>query len=98
MTSPRFSLFFIKKRAFKVFKKESKQDLYSSKKLLNDIFSNKNYLKKTYFFSSTQSFLDNSHKSFWSDYFLNLNNFQKDISNSEIKFNYFCIDCGIFIS
>ena len=35
----RFSLFFVKKRAFKMFKKESKQDLYSTKSLLNKAFN-----------------------------------------------------------
>lgn len=35
----KYSLFFIKKRAFKAFNSESKQDFYSSKKLLDKCFS-----------------------------------------------------------
>lgn len=46
MVTPRFSLFYIKKRAFKIFNKESKQDSYSSKKLLDKAFVNVLYLDK----------------------------------------------------
>lgn len=37
-SSPRLSLFFLKKKAFKAFVKESNQDLYSSKLLLDKAF------------------------------------------------------------
>lgn len=97
VSNTRFSLFFIKKRAFKIFKKESKQDVYSSKKLLSNIFSNENISKSSFFFPAMKSFLENPHKSFWSDYFLTSINYQENILVSEIKFYYFCIDCGIFI-
>jgi hypothetical protein len=36
--SSRFNLFFLKRKAFKSFTKESKQDLYSGKVLLNKAF------------------------------------------------------------
>jgi retron-type reverse transcriptase len=39
LRGPRFSLFFIKKKAFKIFNQESRQDFYSSKKLLDKCFS-----------------------------------------------------------
>ena len=39
MNSSKFSLFFVQKRAFKVFNKESKQDSYSTKKLLKKCFA-----------------------------------------------------------
>jgi hypothetical protein len=38
MKSARFSLFFVQKRAFKVFNKETKQDTYSTKRLLDKSF------------------------------------------------------------
>ena len=38
MKSARFSLFFVQKRAFKVFNKETKQDSYSTKRLLDKAF------------------------------------------------------------
>lgn len=94
MTSSRFSLFFMQKRAFKVFNKESKQDFYSTRKLVEKSFSFTE-------FSSRQK-LDllviNSpyygHKTFWFDYssfFVNkINTSSKYYLNS----NFFCIFCG----
>jgi len=38
MQSARFSLFFVQKRAFRVFNKETKQDIYSTKRLLDKSF------------------------------------------------------------
>lgn len=38
MKGARFSLFFLQKRAFKVFNKETKQDAYSTKRLLDKSF------------------------------------------------------------
>jgi hypothetical protein len=99
MKSSRFSLFFVKKRAFKVFKKEAKQDLYSSKTLLNTIFSDVNVFDKNeFFFNNTKSFLEKPHKSFWSDYFLNNFKYVKEFPTNEIRFYYYCIDCGIFLA
>jgi RNA-directed DNA polymerase len=40
INTPRFSLFYLKKRAFQIFNKESKQDSYSAKKLLQKSFIN----------------------------------------------------------
>lgn len=56
----RFSLFFLQKRIFKVFSKESKQDLYSSKIMLDKSFS----LEKNLFPSSTYLGFYYSHISF----------------------------------
>lgn len=42
----RFSLYFIKKRAFKVFSKESRQDFFSTKRLVNKCFYTLNSFEK----------------------------------------------------
>lgn len=47
--SSRLSLFYLKKKAFKIFNKESKQDSYSAKKLLDKVFSNNLKSEKCFF-------------------------------------------------
>ena len=59
LNSRRYSLFFIKARAFKIFKGEAKQDIYSSKIMLDKVFSSYLYDYK----------IKSTHKLFWFDYF-----------------------------
>ena len=82
MKEARFSLFFLKKKAFKSFLKESKQDLYSSKNLLDKAFSfnidekekiNENYFNYSY-----------SHVTFCSN-------------PNKLKL-FFCIHCGMVVN
>lgn len=83
MSGSRFSLFFLKKKTFKSFIKESKQDLYSSKNLLDRAFSfivdDKEKIHKNY----SNYFL--SHIIFCSSFAL---------KNKVMKI-LFCIHCGM---
>ena len=87
------SLFFVKRRAYKIFKKEAKQDSYSVKNLLNKAFpslQNEDYI----FYSSL-----NLHKSFWSDHIIsNYYNEKIDFSFMNNCNLYFCVYCGISIN
>nr|AYB71445.1 Ycf13 [Trachelomonas grandis] len=89
LQSNQYALFFLKRRAFKIFNSESKQDKYSSKRLVDICFDFKS-LSDLHFVVK--------HKSFWFNY-LSIN------SNSNYIFSvyynvkdYYCIFCGIRIS
>lgn len=97
MTGSRFSLFFVQKRAFKIFNKESKQDKYSTKKLLKKCFSVSkfsDFSTKTSKFNSLPYY---GHVTFWIDF----SSSKRKISNLNylIKFSndYICIFCGTTI-
>lgn len=96
--SLRFSLFFVKRRAFKIFNLESKQDRYSTKFLINKCFaSNSNY---SYMYNkSVQDDFIKRHVFFCFDYFSQ--------SQSYLKVNFIsekivgscscmCIHCGLY--
>lgn len=87
--SKKLSLFFIKKRAFKIFKQETKQDRYSIKHLVNQAFPS--LKKEDYIFYSKQ----NLHKSFWSDHIMSYYTRKLKSFNNELIKHYFCINCGI---
>lgn len=86
MQGARFSLFFIKKRAFKVFNKEAKQDFYSTKNLLDKSFYilnsidhkllDKEFLNSPYY----------GHMTFWMAY--------SDQKNKSL-IDFICIHCGM---
>nr|YP_009541083.1 ycf13 [Lepocinclis steinii]AYQ93599.1 ycf13 [Lepocinclis steinii] len=83
LKSSYFSLFFLKKRAFKSFKKESKQDLYSSKILLNRAFNSKLFNRSGMDFSLPSC--NYSHLIFCSNFL-----------NNQVKLNFsICIHCGM---
>lgn len=92
LSSNRLSLFYLKKRAFKIFNKEAKQDFYSSKKLLEKSFLSilavgKNFLeiekeKSPYF----------GHLVF--DYYLIFNKIFV-LKSFSFKPGLFCIHCGL---
>nr|YP_009145555.1 Ycf13 [Trachelomonas volvocina]AKL82467.1 Ycf13 [Trachelomonas volvocina] len=87
-TKYKFSLFFVKKRAYKIFKKESKHDAYSAKKLVKKIFDFNyavNKMQSIYFITLKGNF-SFVHKSFWFDYW----------GFNTKKYDYFCVYCGIF--
>lgn len=89
----KYSFFFVKKRAFKIFNKESKQDFYSSKRLLDKSFSALN-IEDKYFIPSKLSFC--GHMTFWFDFQSRKNNFLFSNENSLNLFrNCFCIHCGM---
>lgn len=85
----RFSLYFMKKRAFKIFSKESKQDFYSAKRLLEKCFTFPLDGSSKLFFTSSKSFIFTNHKSFWVDYNLN------STTNSNFRKFFICVHCGI---
>ena len=93
MTSSKFSLFFIQKRAFKIFNKESKQDAYSTKKLLKKCFSftNFNSLSEDKIVSPLPYY---GHVTFWIDFldFYNTTYIEKHFKR--YSDHYFCIFCG----
>jgi hypothetical protein len=91
LTHYKHSFFYIRKRAYKIFNSESKQDRYSSKNLIRKCFNFKGI-------SESKSHIDNfkfnyfTHLSFWIDYSGFESNSFKD---SSCLGGYFCIHCGI---
>ena len=83
LESLKFSLFFIKKRAFKVFNSESKQDQYSTKFLINKCFN----FDLPLCGPNKDSFIL-EHITFWSN-----SPFNFDFLNDH-KIQNFCIHCG----
>lgn len=94
MSSSRFSLFFMQKRAFKVFNKEAKQDRYSTKRLLEKSF----FLLKPSLKMSVDLQVKRSpyygHMSFFIDY-VDFNS--KSDYKKTFAYNCFCIHCGMNI-
>lgn len=90
LSGPKFSLFFIKKRAFKSFNKETKQDFYSTKKLLDKCFSPSISNEEDNLPSDVFPLIYSSHITFYLDSFLLSS---KNYNSSHGK--YFCIHCGI---
>jgi hypothetical protein len=87
LVGPTYSLFFVRKRTFKVFNSESKQDFYSSKRLLSKCFSlldfsDKKRLNSTFNLNKIQHF---GHLT----YVNNFNCFGNDLNSG------FCIHCGV---
>jgi retron-type reverse transcriptase len=92
LTQLRFSLFFVKKRAFKVFSKESKQDFYSVRRILTRAFYNLTFSDKY----AVDKFVLLSpyygHMTFWNEFLA------KSISShgySTSFNNVFCVHCGM---
>lgn len=81
MKSTRFSLFFVKKRAFRIFNNEARQDFYSTKILLDKSFYVVSSQDKKVFISPYYG-----HMIFWIGY-----------SIFKFKNNFFCIHCGMNI-
>jgi hypothetical protein len=90
------SLFFVKKRAFKIFNSESKQDRYSSKVLINKCFG---FSLENKFFYKKNNFFITSHVFFWYNYWVNFSNDMSSqiLFTNELNF-YFCIHCGVKMS
>lgn len=88
LKGPRFSLFFIKKRAFKSFNKETRQDFYSSKKLLDKCFSS--VIDYSSILKDDFRLVYSSHMTFCTSSFLQLSN-DRTILNKK----FFCIHCGM---
>nr|AKL78973.1 ycf13 [Euglena viridis] len=86
MHSARFSLFFVKKRAFKIFNSESKQDYYSTKTLLDFCFYTISSSDKIYFSNSFLILPYYGHLTFWTAFFYNRFN---------MKSKCFCVHCGM---
>nr|YP_009145435.1 ycf13 [Monomorphina parapyrum]AKL78909.1 ycf13 [Monomorphina parapyrum] len=80
MSSAKFSLFFVQKRAFKIFRKESKNDSYSAKSLIKKCFFVMNTTSGNLSDLSISTYA--GHVCFWL-YF------------SPFKKSYFCIHCGM---
>lgn len=80
-----FSLFFIKRRAFKIFSKESRQDFYSSKRLLDKSF---------YFLGSIEKISDTT-TAFYSPYYGHLFLGFTKTSKFNFRDNCFCVHCGM---
>lgn len=90
----RFSLFFLKKRAFKVFNKESRQDFYSSKRLLDKSFSFFLLEDKKVLLHNKFSSFYSGHLTFLIDFsILGLDNFYN--SKNFLENKYHCIHCGM---
>jgi RNA-directed DNA polymerase len=82
MSSSKFSLFFVQKRAFKIFRKESKNDSYSAKNLIKKCFS----ITKQ---NDTQQSNVYSRNATYAGHIC----FSQTMSSLE-KF-YFCVHCGM---
>lgn len=88
----KYSLYFIKKRTFKIFNSEVNQDRYSSKVLINKCFSFTQINAKT---PRKGDFFTTFHMSFWFDYssFLEYSNSFKVFFKKDFKC-CLCIHCG----
>jgi RNA-directed DNA polymerase len=86
LLGPSYSLFFVRKRTFKIFNSESKQDFYSSKRLLSKCFFLTPFDKKLVnsIFNST------TIESFGHLVYLNIFNYEGKTFNL-----FFCIHCGV---
>lgn len=87
-TNSRFSLFYLKKRAFKIFNAESKQDLYSVKRLLKKSFVNDSKFIESFSRENTNNALYSGHFIF--NYIVNV-----DIYNSHLHYQPCCFHCGM---
>ena len=90
LTNSRFSLFHLKRRAFKLFNKESRQDSYSAKKLVEKCFLN--------VLRSEKSFqeLDVEKSPYFGHFIFSYTlKFKRSKETSFINFNPFCIHCGM---
>jgi len=88
LSDSKFSLFQVKKKAFKIFNKESKQDFYSSKNLLSKCFYAINSLEsKPKIFYNNRKSPYYGHLIFW----LGLNLFEKCNKTK----SFYCIHCGV---
>lgn len=85
LTSSRFSLFSLKKRAFTIFNQESKQDSYSTKRLLNKCFYELNYSDKNIADYGIIKSPFYGHLAFWVN----------SVSDLICKSIFFCIHCGM---
>lgn len=87
ISDKRFSLYFVKKRAFKVFSKEAKQDFYSVKRLLDKCFYilSDNDKDNNFVYSQFNHFDYNTHLEKKDSYFVL--SFKNKVS--------LCIHCGL---
>lgn len=83
----RYNLFFIKKRAFKAFNSESKQDFYSAKRLLDKCFYILNDFDKRVLDPKLMISSCYGHVTFWFSI--------TSPTNNICYSNYFCIHCGM---
>lgn len=92
LTQRKFSLFFVKKRAFKIFSKESKQDFYSIKRILTKAFYTLTFYDKF----TVDHFVLRSpyygHMVFWNDFYVKSIIIHGDLRNFSV---FFCIHCGV---
>lgn len=94
--SLRLSLFFVKKRAFKIFNMESKQDRYSTKFLINKCFAN-NFLYSFNYGEFLQDDFIKRHVFFCFDYFCPSRSYVKiNFFKDKILGSYCCIHCGLY--
>nr|YP_009145369.1 ycf13 [Cryptoglena skujai]AKL38994.1 ycf13 [Cryptoglena skujai] len=90
LTASRFSLFFLKKRAFKVFNQESKQDSYSTKRLINKCFYELNPNNKNMADFGIMKSPFYGHLTFWVNSF-----YFNPLSSLNYRSIFFCIHCGM---
>ena len=85
LDSSRYSLFYLKKRAFKIFNKESKQDFYSSKRLLDKCFK---------VLTGDESFLNSGFNDDLRKIYFTHVVFEADLYVFKFR-SYCCIHCGM---
>ncbi len=90
MNSSRFSLFFIQKRAFKIFCHESRNDFYSAKNLIKKCFLLEKNIDKDQGISDFGNYPYRGHV-----YFLGSSNIKKFLDLNQFGKAYFCIHCGM---
>ena len=89
----KFSLFLVKKRCLKVFSKETKQDFYSSKKLLDNCFPKISSLDIYNFEKDIYSSPYFGHFIFWRSNFSE--NRQLVFTKKSYLNSVYCIHCGL---
>lgn len=90
LDNSRFSLFYLRKKAFKIFSKEAKQDSYSIKKLVEKCFQNISTSEKSFYELEVE-------KSPYYGHFIFMRGlkFKTLRKNSYSYFNSFCVHCGL---
>lgn len=91
LKGPRFSLFYLKKKCLKAFLKETKNDFYSSKKLMDQSFSSIDSSDVKVFENKHYISPYSGHSLFWFSRAVNKNTLSYLKSNS----HYFCVHCGV---
>ena len=96
MDGARFSLYFIRNRAYKVFDKEQKQNQHSSKKLLDKVFPNVPYSEFKFVMVKGDKSPYNNELNYWAQ--RNSKLYDNHTAKALKRQNHSCVFCGLKFS